>query len=114
MMENFRPDYIKIFSDIIESKCPERKDEFEKYLKKNTLSIIDIIELNHKIFGMADKDTSDFNQKHRSYDHETIIKILGYQKKKELSNAQIANHFKLSRNTISKWKKIYQRTKGNE
>ena len=37
----------------------------------------------------------------------TILEILQYQKNNNLNNNQLADHFKLSRNTITKWKKIY-------
>lgn len=110
-MENNRPNYIKIFEDIIANKCPERRAEFSLYLNKETLSIIDVIKLNNKIFGISDKETSDFNQKHRSYDTQAILEMLNYQKQQNLNNVQLANHFKLSRNTVSKWRRLYMKTK---
>ena len=102
-----RPNYKKIFEDIIVEICPERKSEFTFYLDNDNFSIMEVIDINQKIFGSGDKETSYFNQRHRSYDSETILKILAYQKNKNLSNVQLANHFKLSRNTVSKWKKMY-------
>ncbi|HUH25918.1 MAG TPA: helix-turn-helix domain-containing protein [Flavobacterium sp.] len=48
------------------------------------------------------------NQKYRSYDKATIIEILNYQKKNGLNNTQLANHFKLSRNTVAKWERLFQ------
>lgn len=110
-MENSRPDYIKIFSDIISNKYPERRKEFESYLAKDILSIIDIITLNNRIFGVDNKETLDFNQKHKSYDTETILMILNYQDKHNLNNGELANHFRLSRNTVAKWKKLYSKAK---
>lgn len=47
------------------------------------------------------------NQKYRSYDKATIIEILNYQKKNSLNNTQLSNHFKLSRNTVTKWKTLF-------
>ena len=69
---------------------------------------MDVITLNAKIFKLNDKETLDFNQKHKSYDQETILQILTYQNKEKLNNIQLANHFNLSRNTVSKWKRLYQ------
>ncbi|MGI9650770.1 helix-turn-helix domain-containing protein [Chryseobacterium sp. RLHN22] len=106
-MENNRPDYIKIFEDIIIKKCPERRHEFDYYFNKKNLSIIDIVDLNNRIFGLKDKNAINFNQKHKSYDHETIIHILTYQQKEKLNNTQLASYFNLSRNTVTKWRKLY-------
>ena len=106
-MESSRPDYKKIFKDIIIKKCPDRKDEFKYYLQKEQFSIMDVISLNSKIFKLNDKKTLDFNQKHRSYDEPTILKMLSYQKKQGLNNIELANHFNLSRNTVAKWRKLY-------
>ena len=106
-MESSRPDYKKIFEDIITKKCPDRKDEFKHYLQKEQFSIMDVITLNSKIFKLNDKDTLAFNQKHKSYDEPTILKMLNYQKQQGLNNVELANHFNLSRNTVTKWRKIY-------
>jgi len=106
-MESHRPDYKRIFKDIILDKCPERSEEFEQYLIQDHLSAIDIININKKIFGVGNKETLNFNQKHRSYDKQTIMMMLNYQKKQKLSNGKLANHFQMSRNTVAKWKKLY-------
>lgn len=55
-----------------------------------------------------DNTTSPQNsRRHHSYDLASIIDILEYQKKNQLNNIQLANHFKLSRNTVAKWKKSF-------
>jgi len=66
---------------------------------------MDIIKLNEIIFGIK-KENELCNPKHHSYSKNDIIQILEYQKKNKLNNSQLANHFKLSRNTITKWKRI--------
>ena len=93
--------YNKIFSD------PYKKGECQTFLQKKTLTSFDIIELNHRIFGINNKENTDFNQKHRSYSKSDIFKILDHQKKHKLNNSQLASCFGLSRNTISKWKKMF-------
>lgn len=47
------------------------------------------------------------NKSHRAYSKEAIYKILEYQKKNCLNNTQLAKHFKLSRNTVTKWKILF-------
>ena len=60
-----------------------------------------------KIFGIGNRETQAENQKHRSYSKSDILKILDYQKKNNLNNSQLANHFSLSRNTVAKWKRMF-------
>lgn len=103
-MENKHPDYKTIYSDIIHKKYPEKESECSALLQKKDLSVMDIIELNKKIFGIAQSE----NQKHRSYGKSDILKILHYQKKNNLNNIEVARHFRLSRNSVTKWKKMFQ------
>ena len=106
-MENNLPDYKTIYLDILHKKFPQKIKECSSLLQKELLSTMDIIELNKRIFGPADKETQSENQKHRSYHESDIFDILDYQKKHKLTNIETARHFKTSRNTIAKWKKIY-------
>lgn len=98
------PDYKKIFNDLINIKYPEKKERCNHLLSKNSLSTLDIIEIGQILFNKTSKENFAFNQKHRSYDTSTIIKILKYQKEKNLNNIELARHFNLSRNTVTKWK----------
>lgn len=108
MNQHNRPDYRKIFSDIIHFKFPERQNELDKYLENEDLSTLDIIRLNQLIFNSNNKAKKVKNSKYRSYSQSDILKLLDYQKKNKLNNIQFANQFGLSRNTITKWKKIFQ------
>ncbi|SMP94191.1 hypothetical protein SAMN05421679_105273 [Epilithonimonas pallida] len=101
-----RPDYKNIYLDILQKKYPHKKEECRILLSKENLSVLNIIELNQRIFG-KDKESMQFNQKHRSYKKSDILNILDYQKKYKLNNCELANHFKLSRNTVAKWKKMF-------
>lgn len=103
--------YKKIYQDIIEMKFPEKKEQCVCLLNKKALSMLDIIELNQKIFGKSNKQTDIFNQRHKSYDRLAILKILEYQIINNLNNSELARHFQLSRNTITKWKKNYNNLK---
>ena len=49
-MQKMTINYNKIFSDIIAKKYPQKKEECLTLLQKETLSAIDIIELNQKNF----------------------------------------------------------------
>lgn len=102
---NIYPNYNRIYKDLIELKYPEKKVICEVYLQKKVLSALDVIKLNYLLFS----DESDsFNQKLRSYDEKAILEILLFQKINELNNTQVASYFKLSRNTITKWKKVFK------
>lgn len=100
------PDYKNIYEDILEKKYPHKKEECKTLLSKKKLSVLNIIELNERIFGTY-KESEQFNQKHRSYSKSDILSILDYQKKYKLNNSQLANHFRLSRNTVTKWRKVF-------
>jgi|SRR5690554_1072910 len=98
------PNYKKIFQDIIKLKHPEKQSVCENILAKDELSFLDVLKLNTLIFGHHEKKQS---ANYRSYDQATILEILDFQKKNKLNNTQVANHFKMSRNTIAAWKKIF-------
>ncbi|MET3539085.1 hypothetical protein [Chryseobacterium limigenitum] len=98
------PDYIKIYSDLIMMKHPEKTGECQYYLSKKKLSTLEVIKLNEIIFGKVYT-----SQKYRSYDHSTIIAILDYQKVNRLNDTELANYYSLSRNTIKKWKDKFSR-----
>lgn len=106
-MQKSSINYRQIYLDILESKFPHKKRECMSLLEKRNLSAMDVIILNKRIFGIIDKETELFNQKHRSYNENDILQILNYQNNHKLNNSQLATHFKLSRNTIAKWRKIF-------
>ncbi|WP_375182251.1 helix-turn-helix domain-containing protein [Chryseobacterium sp.] len=101
-----QPDYNRIYNDIVEKKFPQRKEEILPLLQ-NHLTALDVIRINKIIFGKGDDQINMLNQQHKSYDRETILKILDYQKKNHYNNITLAKHFNLSRNTIAKWRKIF-------
>lgn len=101
-----QPNYKKIYTDLLIKKYPEKIKECTPLLMKD-LSYLDIIELNNIIFGLSNIENESFSRKHRSYDKSAIFYILDYQKKHNLNNSQVAKEFKMSRNTINKWKKFF-------
>ena len=102
-----KPYYAKIYKDLIQMKFPQRFKDFADLLEKKELSHFEVEQLNEKLFGKKTKSEKQLQQKYKAYDEKTIKQILQYQKKHELNNVQLANHFKLSRNTVTKWKKIF-------
>lgn len=96
------PNYRQIFTDILKMKYPEKKKHCDDILKKQKLSVLDILELNTIIFGYKSE-----SQKFKSYDEKAIKEILNHQLKCKLSNTQLADMYKLSRNTITAWKKKF-------
>lgn len=104
-MKNTNINYKQIYKDILAEKFPTKSTEILPLLEKKQLTTIDIIAINDKIFG-KNSPNMRVNQKYRCYKEQDIIKILDYQKANNLNNTQLALHFKLSRNTIIKWKKL--------
>ncbi|MET3035944.1 helix-turn-helix domain-containing protein [Chryseobacterium sp. NRRL B-14859] len=102
MKEVRRPNYKKLYTDILDWKYPEKKEICAEVLKKRKLEALDVITLNEMIFG-----DSKSNQRHKSYDKNSILEILDYQKKNSCSNTELSLLFKMSRNTITKWKRMY-------
>ncbi|MCT2560404.1 helix-turn-helix domain-containing protein [Chryseobacterium herbae] len=107
MEKSQKPDYKKIYTDLLNLKFPEKKSFCQKILSKATLSVQDVLQINTLIFPAQEKSTFKLNQQHRSYDRSDILEILDYQKTKNLNNTQLANYFKISRNTIARWKKMF-------
>lgn len=104
------PNYNKIYLDIIDRKFPERKEELTPLLSKEIVTSLEIINIHNKIFNHQSKEVNIFNQKRRSYDEESIKNILQYQISNKLSNHQTAIFFNLSRNSVTKWKKLFAKS----
>ncbi|MGC5746433.1 helix-turn-helix domain-containing protein [Chryseobacterium sp. NFX27] len=109
-MKKQLPDYHRIYNDIIEKRHPEKRDICHFLLKKKKLSFLDVIKLNTLIFGENSAEGNNINQKYRSYNETIIQEILEFQSKNKLNNTQLGNYYKLSRNTIAKWRKIYSQS----
>lgn len=101
-----QPNYHKIYSDILEQKFPDKIDDCKVFLEKKTFSALEIITLNQIIFG-KEMNTENINAKHRSYDEKSIKKILAFQQKNNMNNSELSKFYKISRNSVTKWKKLY-------
>lgn len=100
------PDYKKIYVDMITMKYPDKMYLCENILRKEQISVLDVIHINN-LLESSNEEARRFNQKLKSYDRTTIFEILDYQTRHKLNNSEIARHFKLSRNTITKWRKMF-------
>lgn len=101
------PDYKRIYIDMINMKYRDRMKDCENILNKNNISSMDVIALQERIFGKNIELRDKENGKFRAYGDDDICKILSYQKKNRMNNTEISNYFKVSRNSISKWKKKF-------
>lgn len=100
-----RPNYHKIYEDMIELKYPDKKEAAKKILLKKNLVTKDLDLLNEIIFGFPNRAKQITNSKHRSYTRNEIVDILKFQNESGMNNSQIAKYFKISRNTIIHWRK---------
>lgn len=94
------PNYQKIYEDLIKFKGLEGNITVPKLERS-----IDIIKFNKLIAKQQGNEV--VTQQAKSYDEDSILELLHYQIKYGMSNTQLALEFKLSRNTVARWKKIY-------
>ncbi|WP_156424176.1 hypothetical protein [Myroides odoratus] len=99
------PNYNNIYRDLIEKQFPERVEEFSSLLSVDITNSIQVIELNNLLFYQFDNIKEWNNQKFKSYDLISVMKILKFQEENSLSNVDVSNFFRISRNTLASWKK---------
>ncbi|MCS3529970.1 helix-turn-helix domain-containing protein [Chryseobacterium sp. JUb7] len=103
-----RPNYTKIYHDMLQQDHPDKlKDPKIKELLKKLNTTEDVLNFNEKIFKQS-KESQQNNQKLKTYDKKTMLKLLQYQKKHELSTSFMSKKYKISRTTIAKWKKTFE------
>lgn len=106
-VQDMTPDYKRIYTDIINIRYPERKDDFKDLLDKQNISAADVLAINRRIFGNSTVDSEILNQKHKAYRRSDIFEMLNYQRAHNLNNSELARHFKVSRNTVAKWRRVF-------
>ncbi|SIR55723.1 hypothetical protein SAMN05880573_1277 [Chryseobacterium sp. RU33C] len=100
------PNYKKIYTDMISMKYPHKMEECQEILNRNKINSLDVIILNNILLG-RDQNSIKLNSNLRSFDKDSIVFMLEYQVRHNLNNLQLAAHFNLSRNTVTKWKRIF-------
>lgn len=109
MNSNNKPFYNRLYADMIRDKYPDKADSCAKFIKKKRWIALDVIEINEILFGSSKgKLDIQIDQKHRAYDTESILQILRDQKANKMNNNETTNKYGLSRNTLSKWRKIFE------
>lgn len=99
-----RPNYKKIYQDMLKLEYPEKlKDPKIKELLDKLHTTEDVLKFNDKLF----KQSSE-NQKLKTYDKKTMMKLLQYQKKHGHSTSYMSRKYKISRTTLSKWKLMFE------
>jgi hypothetical protein len=102
-----RPNYKRIYHDILKEKYPEKlQDAKVLYLLDNLKTVDDILKINALVSDSSRKSSTN-NQKLKNYDKQTVLKLLQYQKKHQLSTKFMSKKYNMSRNTISKWWKLF-------
>ena len=105
---NNKPFYHLLYRDMIRDKYPEKAHLCSAYLEKTDWNSLDVIQVNKILFeNEKDKKGIAIDQKHRAYDMDSIKAILREQRDNNMYNCQIANKYRISRNTISKWKLLF-------
>ncbi len=104
-----RPNYKKIYQDMLKEKNPEKlKDPKTLRLLNNLKTSEDILRLNDLIFKST-KESLKNNQQLKTYDKKTMLKLLQYQQKHNLSTSFMSKKYRISRTTIAKWKKTFEK-----
>lgn len=100
------PDYKQIYKEMLTKYGIKADANIQKIFKKKQLNSLDVIFLNQKIVKKQQLcERKNTNSQLRSYDKESIDYILNYQHEHKMTIADIAKKFKVSRNTIARWKK---------
>lgn len=103
-----RPNYSKIYHDMLRLEHPDKLEEPKiKELLKRLNTSDDVLKFNERIFEQS-KESAKNNQKLKTYDKKTMLKLLQYQRKHGFSTSYMSKKYKISRTTIAKWKKNFE------
>lgn len=87
---------------------PEKlQDPKIQSLLKNLKTTEDVLNFNELVFKQS-KESLRNNQKLKTYDKKTMLKLLQYQKKHGFSTSFMSKKYKISRTTLAKWKKTFE------
>jgi|SRR5690606_7439334 len=104
------PDYQKIYKEITERFHPDKMDKVKTYIQKEEWTSFDVITVSNILINKKKIHGQRIDRQHKAYDEHTIKAILKHQKEYGMNNSEAARFFKISRNTIISWKKIYSKT----
>ncbi|WP_370900464.1 helix-turn-helix domain-containing protein [Chryseobacterium gossypii] len=93
---------------MLKQQNPEKlKEPKIKKLLENLNTTEDILSFNEKVFKVSG-ESQKINQKLKTYDRRTMMKLLKYQKKHGFSTSYMSRKYNISRTTLSKWKKTFE------
>lgn len=93
---------------MLKTEYPEKLEDPKIQKLLNGLKTTEeILNLNDLIFEQS-KESLRNNQQLKTYDKKTILKLLQYQKKHDFSTSYMSRHYKISRTTIAKWRKMFE------
>ncbi|WP_312994140.1 helix-turn-helix domain-containing protein [Chryseobacterium flavum] len=99
-----RPNYKRIYHDMLRLEYPEKlQDPKVRELLEKLNTSEDVLKFNEKLFKQSKE-----NQKLRTYDKKTMLKLLQYQKKHGYSTSYMSRKYKISRTTLAKWKVMFE------
>ncbi|MFZ4931183.1 helix-turn-helix domain-containing protein [Chryseobacterium sp. Mn2064] len=99
-----RPNYKKIYQDMLRLEYPEKlKEPKIQELIEKLHTTEDVLKFNDRLFKQSRE-----NQKLKTYDKKTMLKLLQYQKKHGHSTSYMSRKYKISRTTLSKWKQMFE------
>lgn len=103
-----RPNYKKIYQDMLKMDYPDKlKDPKIKELLGKLDTSEDVLKFNDRLFKPS-REGQRNNQKLKTYDKKTMLKLLEYQKKHGHSTSYMSKKYKISRTTLSKWKLMFE------
>lgn len=103
-----RPNYKKIYQDMLKLEYPDKlKDPKIKELLGKLDTTEDVLKFNERLFKSS-RESQKNNQKLKTYDKKTMLKLLQYQKKHGHSTSYMSKKYKISRTTLTKWKLMFE------
>lgn len=104
--------YKNIYTDLIyESKYIDTVSQTFLQSQINQIKTFrDVLRINQELRKgkQLNQDDLKINQQLKSYDKNMILNILEEQKKFGLTNLDISKKYKMSRNTIAKWRRVFK------
>jgi|SRR5690606_483767 len=101
-----KPDFGRIFQEIAQKK--EHSESLIGHIAGiKEWNSLNVIKTSEKVVEKPDGENLKLNRTHRAYDEQSVKEILKYQKINNLNNSEMMMLFKVSRNSISKWKKMF-------
>ncbi|WP_415325724.1 helix-turn-helix domain-containing protein [Chryseobacterium sp. MMS23-Vi53] len=99
---------MKIYQDMLKQEHPDKlQDPKIQSLLKNLKTTEDVLNFNELVFKHT-KESLRNNQKLKTYDKKTMLKLLQYQKKHGFSTSFMSKKYKISRTTLAKWRKTFE------